>query len=74
MTPNVKEQQIRLMAVLKEKDGQVQAALTRNCALSSDLAVALAKIKDLENLLSVPPSPPPKQDGAEAVAAETVNG
>lgn len=59
MTPE--HQQIRLMAVLKEKDGQVQAALARNCVLSSDLAVALAKIKELENLLSVPPAPPPPQ-------------
>lgn len=72
MTPNVKEQQIRLMAVLKEKDGQVQAALTRNCALNADLAVALEKIRELEERLHKVPPPAAKDDTVEAVA-ETFN-
>jgi hypothetical protein len=74
MTPNVREQQIRLMAVLKEKDGQVQAALTRNCALNADLAVALEKIKELEERIhkAAPPPPAAKEDAVEAVP-ETFN-
>lgn len=67
MTPN--EQQIRLMAVLKEKDGQVQAALARNCALNADLAVALERIRVLEERIDkAAPTPAARADALEAVA------
>ena len=65
MSPN--EQQIRLMAVLQEKDGQIQAALTRTCQLNADLAVARAKIKELEERLNTK-APTPAENQAEAGA------
>lgn len=64
--PNVQfnEQQIRIMAVIREKDEQVQAALARNCALRADLTIALEKIKQLEASIGTkPPVPVPAQTG-----------
>jgi len=68
MSLDVTEQQIRLMAVLKEKDEQVQAALARNCALRADLTIALAKIKQLEASIGTKPPAPVEAQTGEAEA------